>query len=59
MRKRYGGKWISFLSIPPLIFLFMALMIREAYIHKKVVRKRRQRLRNNPTVNEAFIGSWF
>jgi multidrug efflux pump len=59
MRKRYGGKWISFLSIPPLIFLFMILMIREAYIHKKVVRRRRQRLKNYSTVNEAFVGSWF
>ncbi|MFT4094958.1 MAG: efflux RND transporter permease subunit [Niabella sp.] len=59
MRKRYGGKWISFLAIPPFIFLFMILMIREAFIHKRVVGKRRERLRRDPAANEAFIGSWF
>jgi multidrug efflux pump len=58
MRKMFGGKWISFLSIPPMIFLFMPLMIITAFVHMAVVARRR-RDTVGKRVNEAFIGSWF
>ncbi|MEE6187158.1 efflux RND transporter permease subunit [Niabella digestorum] len=58
MRKQYGGKWISFLGIPPFILLFIPLMIRTMWIQKRKVASRRKRLSQDPNVNEAFIGSW-
>jgi multidrug efflux pump subunit AcrB len=58
MRKMFGGKWISFLSIPPMIFLFLPLMIVTAFVHLAVVARRRRNIAGKP-VNEAFIGSWF
>jgi multidrug efflux pump subunit AcrB len=58
MRRIFGGKWISFLGIPPLIFLFMPLMIWTAVAHRIDVNRRRRKLKNQP-VNEAFVGSWF
>ena len=58
MRRMFGGKWISFLGIPPLIFLFMPLMIVTAIMHIFVVSRRRRKSKEQPA-NEAFIGSWF
>ena len=58
MRRMFGGKWISFLGIPPLIFLFMPLMIVSAFIQRASVLRRRRKLKDQP-VNESFIGSWF
>ena len=58
MRRMFGGKWISFLSIPPMIFLFMPLMIVAAFVHRAAVSRRRRKSQGRP-VNEAFIGSWF
>jgi multidrug efflux pump subunit AcrB len=58
MRRQFGGKWISFMGIPPLIFLFMPLMIVTTLIHRAQVRRRRRKL-TDENINEAFIGSWF
>ncbi|MEO6315801.1 MAG: efflux RND transporter permease subunit [Chitinophagaceae bacterium] len=58
MRRMFGGKWISFLGIPPLIFLFMPLMIVAWIVHRVDVSRRRRKLIDQP-VNEAYIGSWF
>lgn len=58
MRRMFGGKWISFLGIPPLIFLFMPLMIVAWIAHNITVKRRRRKLVGQP-VNEAFTGSWF
>ena len=58
MRKMFGGRWISFMGIPPLIFLFIPLMILTAVIHQITVRRRRRNAAGG-TVNEAFVGSWF
>jgi len=58
MQRMYGGKWISFLGIPPLIFLFMPLMIITAIVHKAKVSRRRRQLKDQP-VDDKFIGSWF
>ncbi|MBS1563937.1 MAG: efflux RND transporter permease subunit [Bacteroidetes bacterium] len=58
MRRMFGGKWVSFLGIPPLIFLFMFLMIITAFVHLGNVARRRRK--GDPrTTNDAWAGSWF
>ena len=60
MRNMYGGKWISFVGIPPLTFLFIPLMLITMGVHSYKVRRRRRKLAGKKEkVNEAFIGSWF
>lgn len=59
MRNMYGGKWVSFLGIPPLTPLFILLMIFTMIYHRyKVARRRRKLAGKKEKVNEAFIGSW-
>ena len=58
MQRMFGGKWISFLGIPPMIFLFMPLMIITAIVHKVKVSRRRKQLKDQ-SVDDKFIGSWF
>lgn len=58
MRRMYGGKWISFLGIPPLTLVFIPLMIITCIRHASDVRRRKRKLEGFP-VNEKFIGSWF
>ena len=58
MRNMFGGKWISFMGIPPLIFLFMPLMIVTAVRHRMDVRRRRRRLKKDPAASEKWMGSW-
>ena len=58
MRRMYGGKWISFLGIPPLTPLFMLLMIVTMIRYNFEKRRRARKLKDQP-VNKAFIGSWF
>jgi multidrug efflux pump len=57
MRRMYGGKWISIMGIPPLIFLFMPLMVVTAGRHLYKVSKRRRRL--GYKADERWVGSWF
>lgn len=59
MRNTYGGKWVSFMGIPPMIFLFIPMMLFSMFKQKRIVEKRRRRLANSADVNEAFTGSWF
>ncbi|MEO6730414.1 MAG: efflux RND transporter permease subunit [Ferruginibacter sp.] len=56
MRRMYGGKWISFMGIPPLTFLFMPLMAWTAIRHRRDVNRRKRKLN---TTDETFTGSWF
>lgn len=58
MRRIYGGKWISFLGIPPLTLLFIPLMIATMIIHRFDVARRRRKLQGQQ-VDDRFIGSWF
>jgi multidrug efflux pump subunit AcrB len=58
MRNMYGGKWISFLGIPPLTILFIPLMFGAMVRQRIKVRRRRRKLQSNPNVNSAFVGSW-
>ena len=56
MRNMFGGKWVSFLGIPPLILLFIPLMIVAAFRQISKVHKRRLRLKD---ADRTFTGSWF
>jgi len=58
MRNMFGGKWISFLGIPPLTLIFIPLMVIAMVRHNWNVKRRRKKFQNNSNVNEAFIGSW-
>jgi multidrug efflux pump subunit AcrB len=59
MRNMYGGKWISFVGIPPLTLLFIPLMLVTMVRHNYKVKRRRRKLAGKKEkVNEAFIGSW-
>ena len=59
MRNMFGGKWISFMGIPPLIFLFMPLMIVTAFRYSRDVKRRRAKLKNDNAASETWNGSWF
>jgi ABC-type Fe3+ transport system permease subunit len=59
MRNFYGGKWVSFMGIPPLTLLFAFMMILEMWRQRAKRRRRARRMADNPNVNRAFIGSWF
>ena len=58
MRNMFGGKWISFMGIPPLIFLFMPLMIVTAIRHYLDVKRRKRKLKDDPATSETWAGSW-
>jgi multidrug efflux pump len=60
MRRMYGGKWISFLGIPPLTLVLIPLIFVTMIAHRFEVNRRRRRLADrSDTVNKSFIGSWF
>ncbi len=56
MRNMFGGKWISFLGIPPLILLFIPLMIAVVLRHRRDVNRRRRTVKD---AGETWIRSWF
>jgi multidrug efflux pump subunit AcrB len=58
MRSMFGGKWISFMGIPPLTIFFMPLMVAALIKHRVDVTRRRRKLQGKK-VNDAFVGSWF
>jgi multidrug efflux pump len=58
MRNMFGGKWVSFLGIPPLTIIFIPLMFAAMIRQRSKVRRRRKKLQSNPNVNNAFVGSW-
>ena len=59
MRNMFGGKWISFMGIPPLTILFLPLMVVSLISHRVKRKNRERKLKNVSTVNESFTGSWF
>ena len=56
MRRHFGGKWISFLGIPPLTFIFIPLMFVTVYLHKKNVKRRvaNNNANGDTTINESW-----
>ncbi|HEX7902332.1 MAG TPA: efflux RND transporter permease subunit [Chitinophagaceae bacterium] len=60
MRRQFGGKWISFMGIPPLTIIFLPLLFVTLFIQRRIVARRRRKLANQKDkVNESFVGSWF
>ncbi|MBN9382912.1 MAG: efflux RND transporter permease subunit [Chitinophagaceae bacterium] len=57
MRRMYGGKWISFLGIPPFTIIFLLLVFATMIRHSFEKARRRRKLGGK--VGEAWIGSWF
>lgn len=57
MRRQFGGRWVSIMGIPPLIFLFIPMMIYTAIRHSYDVRRRRRKLKGK--ASETWIRSWF
>jgi len=57
MRRQFGGKWISFMGIPPLTILFFPLIIATLFIHRAAVARRKRKLGDK--VSETWTGSWF
>jgi multidrug efflux pump subunit AcrB len=57
MRRHFGGKWISFLGIPPLTLLFIPLMFVTVFLHKRNVKRRVAK--NNAKGDETINGSWY
>jgi multidrug efflux pump subunit AcrB len=56
MRRHFGGKWISFLGIPPFTILFILLMFLTIFLHSVEVARRRRRAKR---ADETWIRSWF
>jgi ABC-type Fe3+ transport system permease subunit len=60
MRRHWGGKWVSFLGIPPFTIIFLLLMFISLIRHGSEVASRRRRARlNNRPVDETWVRSWF
>jgi multidrug efflux pump len=58
MRRHFGGKWISFMGIPPLTFLFIPLVIYSMIKHRREVARRKRNMGKNDKIDETFAGSW-
>jgi multidrug efflux pump subunit AcrB len=58
MRRHWGGKWVSFMGIPPFTVVFLLMMFVSVIRHIFEKMRRRRKLRGMK-VNEAYIGSWF
>jgi hypothetical protein len=59
MRRHWGGKWISFLGIPPFTIIFLLLMFVTIIRHSFEVARRRRRQLGRPGANETWVRSWF
>ena len=59
MRRHWGGKWISFLGIPPFTIFFLILMFISLIRHSSEVAARRRRLQGKRGASETWIRSWF
>ena len=58
MRRHFGGKWISFLGIPPFTILFILLMFVTIFLHSIEVGRRRRRLQGQRGADETWVRSW-
>jgi multidrug efflux pump len=59
MRRHWGGKWVSFLGIPPFTILFLLLMFITMIRHRAEVGRRRRKLLGQRGADETWNGSWF
>ncbi|HEY4205544.1 MAG TPA: efflux RND transporter permease subunit [Puia sp.] len=58
MRRHWGGKWISFMGIPPLTVVFLVLIFISIVRHSFEKRRRIRKLRDKGT-DKVWVGSWF
>ena len=58
MRRHFGGKWISFLGIPPFTIIFILLMFVTIIWHRFEVARRRRKLQGRRGADETWIRSW-
>lgn len=58
MRRHFGGKWISFLGIPPFTIIFILLMFVTIIWHRFEVARRRRRLQGRRGADETWVRSW-
>ena len=56
MQRYFGGKWVSFLSLPPFTPIFILMIVYTIIRHKREVNRRNRRL---PNESETWNGSWF
>ncbi len=59
MRRHFGGKWISFLGIPPFTIIFLLLMFVTIIMHRFEAARRRRRLQGRRGADETWVRSWF
>ncbi|HTI91823.1 MAG TPA: efflux RND transporter permease subunit [Puia sp.] len=59
MRRHFGGKWISFLGIPPFTIIFLLLMFVTILWRRFEVARRRRKLQGRRGADETWIRSWF
>ena len=59
MRNMYGGKWVSFMGIPPLTFIFIFMIIGTSIKHRFDVARRNRRLAKDDNAGESWKRSWF
>ena len=59
MRRHWGGKWVSFLGIPPFTILFLLLMFITMIRHRFEVARRRRTLQGRRGADETWVRSWF
>jgi multidrug efflux pump len=57
MRRHFGGKWISFMGIPPLTFIFILLVFWTMIRHALEVARRKRKL--GTAAGKTWLGSWF
>jgi multidrug efflux pump len=55
MRRMYGGKWISFMGIPPLTFIFLPMILITLIRHRMDVKRRRRKI---PNAGDTWNRSW-
>jgi len=58
MRRHFGGKWISFLGIPPFTIIFILLMFVTIIMHRFEVARRRRKLQGRRGADETWVRSW-
>lgn len=58
MRNMYGGRWISFLGIPPFTIIFIILTLI-TMLKQRVKVARRERKLARTGLDSRFTGSWF
>jgi len=56
MRRMYGGKWVSFMGIPPLTLVFLPMILVTLVRHRIDVKRRTRKMKN---AGDTWNKSWF